>query len=50
MSEIINALGYEYNLKIHKYGVNGVMGPLEPDTSVGKEVFVAGQARAATQD
>jgi len=42
--------GFAYDLKIHKYGVNGVMGSLEPDTStVPKEVFIAGQARAPTQ-
>ncbi|KIW14441.1 hypothetical protein PV08_07225 [Exophiala spinifera] len=46
----IKAFGYEYDLKIHRYGVNGVMGPLESDHSVGKEIFFAGQARAATQD
>ncbi len=50
VKERINVFGYEYDLKIHKYGVNGVMGPLEPETSVGKEIFIAGQARAATQD
>ncbi|KAK5956201.1 hypothetical protein OHC33_002775 [Knufia fluminis] len=43
--------GIDFELKIHKYGVNGVMGPLEPDTTtVPKEVFVAVQAKAATQD
>lgn len=42
---------FTYDLKIHKYGINGVMGSLEPDTSiVPKEVFIAGQARAPTQD
>ncbi|KAK5192005.1 hypothetical protein LTR20_009918 [Exophiala xenobiotica] len=46
----ILAFGYEYDLKIHKYGINGVMGPLEPEASVGMEVSIAGQARAATQD
>ena len=42
--------GYDYDLKIHRYGVDGVMGPLEQDTSLAKEIFIAGQARAATQD
>lgn len=50
VKERIEEFGYEYDLKFHKYGINGVMGPLEPDHSVGKEVFIAGQARAATQD
>lgn len=50
VDERLDGLGYDYDLKIHKYGVNGVMGPLEPDHTVGKEVFIAGQARAATQD
>ena len=47
--ERLDDYGFEYEVKIHKYGVNGVMGPLEPDTAVGKEVFIAGQVRAATQ-
>lgn len=43
--------GIDSNLKIHKYGINGVMGSLEPDTTtVPKEVFIAGQALAPTQD
>ncbi|KAH8890618.1 hypothetical protein GQ53DRAFT_650288 [Thozetella sp. PMI_491] len=50
VKERISDFGYDYDLKIHTYGVNGVMGPLEPDSSVGKEVFIAGQARAATQE
>ncbi len=50
VKERLDGLGFEYDLKIHKYGVNGVMGPLEPDSSVAKEVFIAGQARASTQD
>ena len=41
---------YKFDLKIHTYGVNGVMGPLEPDTSLSKEVCICGQARAETQD
>ncbi|CAK7205474.1 hypothetical protein SEUCBS139899_008249 [Sporothrix eucalyptigena] len=41
--------GYAYDLKIHRYGVNGVMGALEPDATLPKEVFIAGQVRAATQ-
>ncbi|KAK7887481.1 hypothetical protein LTR67_009901 [Exophiala xenobiotica] len=50
VKERINAFGYEHDLKIHKYGINGVMGPLEPDASVDMEVSIAGQVRAATQD
>ncbi|KAJ9136538.1 CAIB/BAIF family enzyme [Coniochaeta hoffmannii] len=50
VDERMDGLGFEYDLKIHRYGVDGVMGPLEPDHSVGKEVFIAGQARAPTQD
>ncbi|KAK5205247.1 hypothetical protein LTR72_008157 [Exophiala xenobiotica] len=49
VKERILAFGYEYDLK-NKYGINGVMGPLEPEASVGMEVSIAGQARAATQD
>ncbi|KAK6332286.1 hypothetical protein TWF696_003005 [Orbilia brochopaga] len=41
--------GFEYEVKIHRYGVNGVMGSLEPDTSIGKEVCIVGQVKAATQ-
>jgi hypothetical protein len=39
-----------YDLKIHRYGINGVMGPLEPDNSLPKEVCVVVQARGATQE
>jgi Acyclic terpene utilisation family protein AtuA len=38
-----------FDLKIHRYGINGVMGALEPDTSIPKEVCVVVQARAETQ-
>ena len=41
--------GVPYDLKIHRYGVNGVMGALEPDSSIPKEVCVVVQARAETQ-
>lgn len=37
-------------IKIYKYGVNGVMGPLEPDPSLPKEVNICGQIRADTQE
>lgn len=37
-------------IKIYKYGVNGVMGHLEPDTSLPKEVNICGQIRADTQE
>jgi hypothetical protein len=40
----------DYDIKIHKYGINGVMGSLEPDTTIGKEVFIAAQVRAPTQE
>ncbi|KAK4504554.1 hypothetical protein PRZ48_005470 [Zasmidium cellare] len=40
----------EFDLKVHAYGLNGVMGHLEPDTSLPKEVGIAGQVRAATQE
>ncbi|KEF58239.1 uncharacterized protein A1O9_06165 [Exophiala aquamarina CBS 119918] len=40
----------KYEAKIHKYGVNGVMGPNEPDPTTSKEVFIAGAIRAPTQD
>lgn len=39
----------DYNIKIHKYGINGVMGSLEPDKTVPKEVAIAVQVRAPTQ-
>ncbi len=39
-----------YQLKIHRYGINGIMGELEPDTSLPKEVCVVVQACAATQE
>ncbi|KAH8890709.1 hypothetical protein GQ53DRAFT_782384 [Thozetella sp. PMI_491] len=39
----------EFGLKIHRYGIDGVMGRLEPDKSLPKEVCVVLQARAATQ-
>lgn len=42
--------GYEYDIKIHRYGIDGVMGTLEPDATLPKEVFIAGQVRAATQE
>ncbi|KIX00717.1 uncharacterized protein Z518_09782 [Rhinocladiella mackenziei CBS 650.93] len=41
----------KFDLKIHKYGHDGVMGPLEYDrTTVPKEVCICGQVRAPTQD
>lgn len=44
-------IDFDYDIKIHKYGINGVMGPLEPDTTtMPKEVCICGQTRAATQD
>ncbi|OQV11259.1 hypothetical protein CLAIMM_15120 [Cladophialophora immunda] len=41
---------FPWDLKIHTYGVNGVMGHLEPDDRLPKEVGIAGQVRAETQD
>jgi hypothetical protein len=38
-----------YDLKIHRYGIDGVMGALETDHRVPKEVAVVVQARAETQ-
>ena len=43
------AQGIDYDLKIHRYGQNGVMGPLEPDASNAKEVCICVQVRAPTQ-
>lgn len=41
---------FDYDLKVHVYGQDGVMGSLEPDrTSIAKEAGVCVQARAATQ-
>jgi hypothetical protein len=45
--------GYAYDLMIHRYGIDGVMGALEPESAratLPKEVFIAGQVRAASQD
>jgi Acyclic terpene utilisation family protein AtuA len=39
----------KYDLKIHRYGIDGVMGSLETDYRVPKEVCVVVQARAASQ-
>lgn len=39
-----------WEIKIYTYGVNGVMGDLEPDTSFPKEVNICGQVRADTQE
>ncbi|KIX08895.1 uncharacterized protein Z518_03552 [Rhinocladiella mackenziei CBS 650.93] len=41
---------YEYETKIITYGINGVMGRLEPNKSVPKEVCVVVQCRAPTQE
>ena len=42
---------FDYDLKVHVYGQNGVMGQLEPDKkSIPKEVGICVQVRAATQD
>lgn len=40
---------FEYDTKIITYGLNGVMGALEPDKSLPKEVCVLVQIRAPTQ-
>jgi len=39
-----------YDLKIHRCGINGVMGQLEHDTSLSKKVCVVVQACGATQE
>lgn len=41
---------YEYETKIITYGINGVMGPLEPDRSLPKEVCVVVQCRYVVSD
>ncbi|KIW33929.1 uncharacterized protein PV07_00743 [Cladophialophora immunda] len=41
---------YPYETKIITYGINGVMGALEPDKSLPKEVCVVVQCRAPTQE
>ncbi|EPS45808.1 hypothetical protein H072_133 [Dactylellina haptotyla CBS 200.50] len=48
-SMVKDRMDFPYELKIHRYGVNGVMGALEPDTRMPKEVCICGQAKAATQ-
>lgn len=41
---------YDYELKFHRYGYNGIMGPLEPELgSYPKEIGLCGEARAETQ-
>ncbi|KAF2093500.1 hypothetical protein NA57DRAFT_61615 [Rhizodiscina lignyota] len=41
---------YPYELKLHPYGVNAVMGPLDPgDGGAPKEVCVCGEAKAPSQ-
>lgn len=43
--------GFEFDLKIHLYGLNGVMGSLEPDTTtIPKEVCLVVHVRAPTQE
>ncbi|KEF60541.1 uncharacterized protein A1O9_02102 [Exophiala aquamarina CBS 119918] len=42
--------GFEFDLKIHLYGLNGVMGSLEPDRSIPKEVCLVVHVRAPTQE
>ncbi|KAF3934686.1 hypothetical protein ABW20_dc0104943 [Dactylellina cionopaga] len=49
-SMVKDRISFPYDLKIHRYGINGVMGSMEPDTSLPKEVCICGQARAATQE
>lgn len=41
---------FEYELKLHKYGVNAVMGPLDPgEGATPKEICLCGEVRASTQ-
>lgn len=42
--------GFEYETKFVLYGINGVMGRLEPNTSLPKEVGILVQCKAATQE
>ena len=47
---IKSRITYEYDLQIHVYGKNAVMGRLEPDTmTVPKEICICGEARARSQ-
>lgn len=41
--------GVKYEFTYKMYGKNGTMGPLEPDTSVGKEIFLLGEIQADNQ-
>ncbi|ETI25014.1 hypothetical protein G647_04384 [Cladophialophora carrionii CBS 160.54] len=41
---------YPYDTKVITYGINGVMGALEPDKSLPKEVCIVVQCRAPTQE
>jgi hypothetical protein len=42
--------GFKYEIKFITYGINGVMGRLEPDKSLPKEVAIVVQCRAPTQE
>jgi hypothetical protein len=39
----------DYDLNFHVYGKDGIMGPLERDTTIGKEICIMGEVRAQTQ-
>ena len=41
---------FEYEIKFITYGINGVMGRLEPNTSLPKEVGIVVQCKAPTQE
>jgi hypothetical protein len=41
---------YDYDLEIHQYGRNAIMGQREPDGDLPKEIGICGQIRAPTQE
>ena len=41
--------GVKYEFAYKVYGKNGTMGPMEPDTSVAKELFIIGEIQADNQ-
>ena len=42
---------FEYDLRLHPYGLNAVMGPLDPgDGAIPKEICLCGEAKASTQE
>lgn len=51
VEDYVNArVDFDYELKLHKYGMDAVMGRLDPgDGGTPKEVFLCGEAKASTQ-